>query len=192
MRGAIIAVLLIGGWMGWVVRTARIQQEAVAAIREAGGQVMYDWEWKDGYPIPNGGPWAPKWLTGRFGTDYFGSVVYVGFDVFGTYMANLNGNGRFDAAALPSYKLRFDAALLRLGDFRRLEELDLSTSQITDSGLTHLTGLTSLRTLNLRGTQVTDAGVERLQRVLPHVRILRQDLEIDSEMPEQSWWSGFQ
>jgi hypothetical protein len=39
VRGLIVVVLVIGVWLGWLVRSARIQREAVAAIRIAGGNV---------------------------------------------------------------------------------------------------------------------------------------------------------
>ena len=34
VRGLIVLVLVIGGWFGWVVRSARIQREAVASDQE--------------------------------------------------------------------------------------------------------------------------------------------------------------
>ena len=34
VRGLIVLVLVIGVWLGWLVRSARIQREAVAAIRK--------------------------------------------------------------------------------------------------------------------------------------------------------------
>ena len=40
VRGMIVVVLVIGGWLGWLVRSARIQREAVAAIEEAGGRLL--------------------------------------------------------------------------------------------------------------------------------------------------------
>ena len=48
IRTLIVAVLLIGGWLTWVVRSARLQLEAVAAIQRPGGLVRYDWQWKNG------------------------------------------------------------------------------------------------------------------------------------------------
>ena len=51
VRGMIVVVLLIGVWMGWLVRNTRIQREAIAAIRKAGGRVLYDWQWKNGRAI---------------------------------------------------------------------------------------------------------------------------------------------
>jgi hypothetical protein len=41
VRGLIVLVLVIGAGLGWVVRSARIQREAVAAIKSAGGGVTY-------------------------------------------------------------------------------------------------------------------------------------------------------
>ena len=35
-------MLLIGGWLGWIVRSARIQRKAVAAITRADGYATYD------------------------------------------------------------------------------------------------------------------------------------------------------
>ncbi len=54
VRGLIVLVLLIGAWLGWVVRSARIQRQSVAAIQAAGGRVMYDWQWKAGRKISGG------------------------------------------------------------------------------------------------------------------------------------------
>ena len=41
MRGLIVLVLLIAIGLGWLVRRRHIQRDAVAAIREAGGQADY-------------------------------------------------------------------------------------------------------------------------------------------------------
>jgi len=78
MRGLIVLVLVIGAGLGWMVRTVRdaqIQREAVAAIRNAGGRVTYDWEWTEQGDIPGGKPWAPRWLTDLVGVD----ASYVAF-----------------------------------------------------------------------------------------------------------------
>ena len=77
MRGMLVLVLLMGGWLR-IDRTEReIQREAVAAIRQVRGTVKYDWEWKDGYAIPGGKPPAPAWLVDLIGVDYFGHVTHV-------------------------------------------------------------------------------------------------------------------
>ena len=39
VRGLIIVVLVIGGWLGWIVRSAHIQRDAVATIENSRGHV---------------------------------------------------------------------------------------------------------------------------------------------------------
>jgi hypothetical protein len=69
VRGMIVLVLVIAGWLGWLVRSARIQREAVAAIERFGGRVSYDWEWNNETSIPGRKPWAPIWLMDLIGVD---------------------------------------------------------------------------------------------------------------------------
>jgi hypothetical protein len=68
-RGLIVVVLVIGVWLGWIVRQAHIQRDAVAAIRKAGGNVT----------MSEGKPRAPEWLVGLIGIDFFGQVTWVHF-----------------------------------------------------------------------------------------------------------------
>ena len=77
LRALIVLVLLIGVGLGWLVRSAHVQRDAVTAIRNAGGVVLYDWEWTNGKSIPGGKPWAPKWLVDLIGVDYFAHVTSV-------------------------------------------------------------------------------------------------------------------
>jgi hypothetical protein len=80
VRALIVLVLVIGGGLGWFVHSVRIQRDAVAAIRKAGGLVWYDWQANAaGKTLPTGRPWAPNWLVDALGVDYFGYVVIVRF-----------------------------------------------------------------------------------------------------------------
>jgi hypothetical protein len=79
VRGLIVLILVVGGCLGWLVRSARLQRETVAAIRNADGEVSYDWEWKNGTSIPTNGPKVPHRLVEALGVDYFGHVVHVSF-----------------------------------------------------------------------------------------------------------------
>ena len=54
---------------------------------------------------------------------------------------------------------------------KRLEELSLDSTLITDIGLEQISGLTDLRVLSLNRTRVTDEGAERLQQALPECQI---------------------
>jgi hypothetical protein len=73
MRGLIVLVLLIGAGLGWIVRPAHIQREAVAAIRGAGGSVFYDRE-ADLLSKPSSRRAWLEWRVDRAGVDYFGNV----------------------------------------------------------------------------------------------------------------------
>ncbi len=115
VRGLVVVVLLVGGWLGWIVRSARIQRDAVAAIRKVEGLVDYDWEWCDGNHIPDGKPWAPESLVQLLGVDYFGHVTSVGFG-----------------------SQESDATLVHVGCLTQLEELNLNQSSVSDAGLQHL------------------------------------------------------
>ena len=65
VRRLIVLVLVIGAGLGWLVRSARIQRDAVAAIQKVGGRVWYDWELRNGKFIRGGRPRAPRWLSER-------------------------------------------------------------------------------------------------------------------------------
>src|SRR3974377_1409781 len=67
VRGLMLFVVVFGAGLGWIVRQAHIQRDAVAAIERDDGVVYYDSGWTDGptnvtviAPIVRE-PWAPKW-----------------------------------------------------------------------------------------------------------------------------------
>jgi Leucine Rich repeat len=139
VRGLIVLVLVIGAGLGWIVRSARIQREAVTAIERAGGDVTYDWEWKYAESMPSGKPRASRWLVNLLGVDFFGHVT------------NVSG---FIAT---------DSSIVHVGSLTELEGLSLVGSPVGDIGAAHFQGLTKLRSLELRGTNVTDAGLKHLK-----------------------------
>jgi hypothetical protein len=179
VRGLIVLVLVIGGGLGWIVREARIQREAVAAIRKAGGTVLYDWQWRDGDLIPGGKPCAPGWLVDLIGVDYFGHVTAVGLypDRTGSddaVLAHVGRLTRLQSLAYNSFDAEVtDAGLAHVSGLINLSYLGLSNTQVTDAGLVHLKGLTKLESMNLESTRVTDAGVRELKRALPSVTVHR-------------------
>src|SRR5262245_42630968 len=71
LRGLIALVLLIGGGMGWMVRSARVQRDAVAALERTPSAVFYDWQRVkigslSGYKLDAAPPW-PRWLGDPLG-----------------------------------------------------------------------------------------------------------------------------
>ena len=79
VRALVLVVPLIGLWLACLVRSARFQHDAVAAIRMAHGRVWYEWQYREGMSSTSwvGDPTAPRWLVDRPGVDFFGSVVAV-------------------------------------------------------------------------------------------------------------------
>ena len=126
VRGMIVVVLLVGGWLGWIVRSARIQREAVAAINKQGGHAIYDgWHW-DNDRLTNGKPWPPKWLANAIGVHYFANVT--------------------DVMIVDP----FDDTLSHVGQLRQVRTLDMMKARIvTNAGLAHLKDLTKLTELRL-------------------------------------------
>ena len=167
VRGMIVLVIVVGAGLGWIVRRAHIQRDAVAAIRKAGGALAYSWDPKNGFA--SAGPtWAPGWLLRLSGADFFGHVAAV----------NLRGSlEQADATLVEVSRLNqlqrlwlndasvTDAGLVHLEGLTTLSFLTLQDTQITDAGLVHLMGLTKLSILDLHGTRVTDAGLVHLKRL---------------------------
>jgi hypothetical protein len=56
-------------------------------------------------------------------------------------------------------RLKSIVLLLQFPGLKNLENLNLSFTLVTDSGMKKLSGLTSLKSLNLDARQITDAGL---------------------------------
>jgi hypothetical protein len=177
VRGLLILVLLIGGWLGWLAQTARTQREAVAAVLKVHGAIRYDWQgasFASGEPAP---PMATRWLARTIGQDYLHSVVLVAlparlfmsppndgirpFERADFVMAQLKGVTKLLALHLTGSDVR-DSGLSHLEGLTELSELYLGFTQATDSAIAHVRGLANLSDLNLRKTRITDAGLPHL------------------------------
>jgi internalin A len=185
VRGLIVFVIVVGAGLGWIVRQAHIQRDAVAAIRKAGGTATYDWEWRDAYTaaaikktkgnllydferyfgekVEGGRPWAPKWLVDVIGADYFGHVAYVGLypKVNLETAIQIGRLTRLQELWLNQSSVG-DVEIEQFKELRCLVALLLRDTQMTDAGLAHLKGLRKLSYLNAGRTRVTDAGLAHL------------------------------
>jgi hypothetical protein len=188
VRGLIAFVIVIGAVLGWVVHQAHVQRDAVASIRRTGGEVFYDWEWKNGHRIPGAEPWPPRWLVDRIGVDYFGQVTTVQLlssasetDASLADVGRLTRLQKLDVLSASGS----DAGLAHLKALSRLSRLNIANTQVTDAGLANLKGLTSLRVLDLSGTHVTDAGLAHLKVLSKLSRLdLSRTLITDAGMKE--------
>ncbi len=195
VRGMIMLVLVIGGWLGRTVRVARIQREAVAAIRKADGEISYDWEWKSGVRTPAKGPKVPCRLVEAFGVDYFGHVVRVSFSEREMHrllrkaeqlLAELKNHSHAanEEPSEPRDSLtgctpeqvqighepwepnERDAVLPLLKGLSGLSRLDLNGVDLTGDRLLWLEGLTTLTHLDLGRTRITDSRLRRLRTLV--------------------------
>ncbi len=145
LRDLMILVLVIGSGLGGMivfVRDIRAQREAVVAIKNAGGRVLYDSTLKD---------WRPGWFNGLvkgLGVDCVEHPVCVSIDP-------LRG-------PLP---LVSEAVFGDIEQLPRLEILDVSGAQVHDSWLVHVQGLSNLRVLGLNKTHITDSGLGRIRQL---------------------------
>jgi Leucine-rich repeat (LRR) protein len=126
-------VLILGGGLGWILYRARVQREAVAAIRRVGGETAYNWQWSSGAPIsPRQSPW-PEWVRRTFEPDLLNTITYV----------RLQGSQCDDDSLRAACRLPW------------LEELVVIQTSVTDAGAEELWRLKNLRTLDFRLNKVT-------------------------------------
>jgi hypothetical protein len=181
LRTMMILVLAFGAWLDWFVRRVQVQKDAVAAIKNAGGTVVYDLEWRNGGSNPYGNSWFPEWLGGDqvwmpqwmtrgAGLDYFGNVVDVSLiptrandpqAANDATLALVGQLGRLQGLRLNSTAIT-DAGLAHLAGLNELRDLQIGYTKIGDKGLAHIKGLTGLRGLYIMNTQIGDAGLAHL------------------------------
>ncbi|MFI5460229.1 MAG: leucine-rich repeat domain-containing protein [Isosphaerales bacterium] len=168
VRALMILVLLVGAGLGWIVRSARIQRESVAAIEKAGGFVFYDCELNPDRTDMIRRRRYLEWLAGRVGIDYFSNVVEMSLpgDLSDAELALVGQFPRLEELYSDgSQSSVTDAGLAHMVGLTRLKKLDLSGTGITDSGLVHLRGMAGLQELYLSGTGITDSGLVHLRRM---------------------------
>jgi hypothetical protein len=188
VRALMVIVLALACSLGWVVHRASVQRDAVTAVGRAGGAVRYDWQFKDGKMVPNGVPAGPAWLTRTLGPDYFDIVTNASLfghvtDVQMDSIANLDrvdtmildprglsdeGLAKLDKMTglrwltISGSNVAMDTRIMPLKTMSRLQGLTIAGTDITDSGLLHLSGSGRLELLDLARTKVTDSGLARL------------------------------
>jgi hypothetical protein len=141
----VVTMLCVG--LSLVIAPAERQRRAVAAIEAIGGVVVYQ--------EPN--PSRVEALPGRalrlwLPRAYFDKVLVVSFP-----------------------ENAEDSDLTHLQSLTAVQTLSLSATQVTDTGLARLRGMTWLKFIWLRGaTKVTRVGIAGLRKSIPECHILEQ------------------
>jgi Leucine-rich repeat (LRR) protein len=169
VRGLMLVVLAVAGCLGWWLQLARVQRQAVAAIRGAGGTIWYEWD----VPDDPGTPGWRRWVAEHVDVDLTSNVVDVGLSprCSEAELAQVAQLDRLESLDVGDANMT-DAGVASLGRLTRLRILHLGGRPITDAALVHLEALTGLEILSLDRTPVTDAGLVHLKG-LANLRILQ-------------------
>jgi Leucine Rich repeat len=214
LRVTMGVILIVGIGLGWFITRARRQAETVEMVRRLGGEVKYDWQYRDFISSGLTQPPGPKWLVDFVGPDTFYNVTLIQFN---TWPTKLDEAFVFRFGELHQLQeLRFghapaisDAGFARLAGLTRMRRLDISETGVSgrafvhlkgmsdlwgfyavevetfDSDLANLSGLTKLDTLGFQGDRLTNAG-------FAHLRPLKnlKNLQIISKSPMQVTSAG--
>jgi hypothetical protein len=186
LRATMLAIVVLGLWLGWQVNRARRQREAVAAIQRYGGWVHYDYEFVNGTLTPGRSPRAPGWLRRLLGDEFFQEVRQVSLvydDSTGKRFDNRNVRACDEilalASRLPGLEILLlketqatDKGLRHIGKMTGLEELFIwDATSVTDAGVGHLRSLQNLKKVHISKSKLTDRGLALLGG-LPSIREL--------------------
>jgi hypothetical protein len=182
LRTFLLVVTALCVWLAFKVNAGRRQHEAVTAILNAGGTVMYDYQFSsprtDEYSWiirsePNALPSGPAFLRKTLGDDCFRTAVVVFWNksdipepVFRQLenlpdLTNVNLKGVKivpDGSGVP--RPIQDSDLAVFSQLRRLASLEIWVSEIQGSGLANLNELRNLRNLVIVNAMVNDTGVK--------------------------------
>jgi internalin A len=175
VRGMMVLVLIVGAGLGWVIYRARVQREAGAAIKRAGGDFEYSWQWSNGLPVfpPPKPPW-PEWVRQRLGPDLLDTVTYV----------NLTGQRCDDESLRAACRLPWllelqvqntsasDLAVGDIGNLKNLQHLVLNQKNITARTLRQVGEMTELRDLMLGKIPLSDEDMTFLKRLTKLERLM--------------------
>jgi Leucine-rich repeat (LRR) protein len=173
LRATMLAILVIGVWLGFTVNRARQQRAAAEAVAKHGGWTHYDHEYVNGKYVPQRQPWGPVWLRRSLGDEYFQKISLVSFvydNSTGKRYDNKSAEKCDDVLELlaSQHSLRTllmkgpqatDKGLAFLKNQPNLEELYIwDSTEISDEGLEDIRGLVKLKKLHLDKSKITDRG----------------------------------
>jgi hypothetical protein len=151
LRALLLLIAVCAVSLGLAFHRAREQARAVAAIRNAGGSVWYDFqEGPDVYsPNVTGTSNVPSWLVDQFGVDLFHNVIAVSLSDSPTDDALEALDSLPKTQFLSLFAPVKGKAIAHLSRLTELRLLAVWTWDITDDELSELTALRSLEDLRI-------------------------------------------
>jgi hypothetical protein len=155
LRTLLLAVLAVSVALGWYVRQVELQRQAIAVMKNDGGDAFYDYELTDGKLDFNHKSPIPQVLLDRLGIDFFHAAVRIDL-------------GAINSSLDPGHD---DSTIERLADLPRLQHLVIANASDARLGaIGKLTQLERLAVMDDRG-RVTDDGIQTLCH-LPRLKCL--------------------
>lgn len=154
LRVLMLAVLVVGGLVGWQARRANLQRRAVAQLREAGASILYDWQIRTPAQPARSNPPGPGWLRRVVGDELFQEVHFADLDV---------------ARLKPGEPT--DPTMMALAGLDHLDTLNLIYPPVNDVQFARLRGLPRIKTAILLDTKLTAGAIETC-RTWPSLEVL--------------------
>ena len=161
---------LLSGWVAFLFRQGRAEQDAAVKIEKLGGTAMNCHL----LPSSNGISLFPEWMQKIFGIQDYKTINYV---TFGNHELSEEDHEitdkefaivqvMTDLRSLSLFQTKIsDEGLVVLQSLSRLEYFSAEGANITDRGVTHISKLKMLSQLDLSSTKITDAGVAELRKL---------------------------
>jgi Leucine-rich repeat (LRR) protein len=153
LLGLMLLVALAAGWLSYRIRHRRYERQAVTAIGQMGGEVIYSYWWR------------PEWLVSLLDEDPFLEVTIVCFvpdsSIDDDGLAWLRRFPQLSHLDLTDTRIT-DAGLAHLRELTELHTLRLSGTQVSDMGVAQLANLSQIEELDLSNTRVTNACLDQL------------------------------
>ena len=175
IRSLLLLTAAVAAIFAFWVRPALEQRAVLQSLRGHYTYVTYDVprHLSTGQPTPR---FVPRWLIDRLGIDFFANIT--GLEVYNAnddVLLRLTALPRLNELLLHGTDFTTDEGLSSVGKLGQLQVLGLSHTKTNDTRLKHLRGLKKLEQLELSDTSVSEAGLAALKQALPQCKVTRDN-----------------